>query len=256
MEHYSDLYSLPKHVDEQLEDAIPQLPEMEDLDEPPSVEELHDVLVELANRKAPGIDNIPAEILKGNKDVLLPHLHKLLQTCWKEVTFPQDMRDAKIITLYKNKGDKGDCNNYRGISLLSITGKAFAKILLKRLQKLADRILPESQCGFRSNRSTTDMIFSLRQLQEKCREQQLPLHTAFVDLTKAFDTVSRSGLYMVLERVGCPPILLELVASLHDNMKATIQFDGAISESFDINVGVKTRMCPCANSSASTLPSY
>ncbi len=113
MEHYSDLYSLPKHVDEQLEDAIPQLPEMEDLDEPPSVEELHDVLVELANRKAPGIDNIPAEILKGNKDVLLPHLHKLLQTCWKEVTFPQDMRDAKIITLYKNKGDKGDCNNYR-----------------------------------------------------------------------------------------------------------------------------------------------
>ncbi|GAA6095370.1 uncharacterized protein LOC118407100, partial [Tachysurus ichikawai] len=58
-------------------------------------------------------------------------------------------------------------NNYRGISLLSIVGKAFR---LARLQTLASRIYPESQCGFRAGRSTVDMIFSLRQLQEKCRE--------------------------------------------------------------------------------------
>ena len=50
------------------------------------------------------------------------------------------MRDAKIVTLNKNKGDKGDCSNYRGISLLSITGKAFARIILKRLQRLANRV--------------------------------------------------------------------------------------------------------------------
>ena len=77
------------------------------------------------------------------------------------------MRDAKIVTLYKNKGDRSKCNNYRGISLLSIVGKAFARVVLNRLQALADRVYPESQCGFRAKRLTTDMVFSLRQLQEK-----------------------------------------------------------------------------------------
>ena len=115
------------------------------------------------------------------------------------------MRDAKIITLYKNKGDRSDCNNYRGISLLSIVGKVFARVVLARLQVLAERIYPESQCGFRAERSTVDMIFSVRQLQEKCREQQMPLYIAFIDLTKAFDLVSRKGLFQLLKKIGCPP---------------------------------------------------
>ena len=95
------------------------------------------------------------------------------------------MKDANIVTLYKNKGDRGDYNNYRGISLLSVVAKPLARVVLKRLQVLADRVCPESQCGFRANRSTTDMVFSLRQLQEKCREQQ-PLFVAFIDLTKGW----------------------------------------------------------------------
>ena len=69
------------------------------------------------------------------------------------------MRDAKIITLYKNKGERSDCNNYRGISLLSIVGKAYARVLLNRLQLLADRVYPEAQCGFRAARSTIDIVF-------------------------------------------------------------------------------------------------
>ena len=56
-------------------------------------------------------------------------------------------------------------------------------------------LLPESQCGFRKNRGTIDMIFTARQLQEKCQEQNVDLYMTFVDLTKAFDTVSREGLW-------------------------------------------------------------
>ena len=62
------------------------------------------------------------------------------------------MRDANIVTLYKNKSDRGDCNNYRGISLLNIVGKLFAKVVLMKLRVLAERIYPESQCGFRAKR--------------------------------------------------------------------------------------------------------
>jgi len=75
--------------------------------------------------------------------------------------------------------------------LLSIIGKAFTRLVLNRLQTLAERLYPEELCGFRAGRSTIDMIFSLRQLQEKCPEQRKHLHIALIDLTKAFDLVSR-----------------------------------------------------------------
>ena len=149
------------------------------------------------------------------------------------------MRDANVVTLYKNKGDRGDCNNYRGISLFSVVGKVFAIVVLKRLQVLAEQIYPESQCGFRANRSTADMIFSLRQLQEKCREQKQPLFVAFIDLTKAFDLVSMDGLFKVLPKTGCPPKLLIIIRSFHEDMKGTVVFDGSKSTAFNIKSGVK-----------------
>ena len=94
---------------------------------------------------------------------------------------------------------------YRGISLLSAAGKIFARILLNRLSShITPEVVPETQCGFRSNRSTVDMIFCLRQLQEKCIEQDRPLYIVFVDFTKAFDTVGRTGLWQLLRKYGCP----------------------------------------------------
>jgi len=140
----------------------------------------------------------------SGKPALLEPLHEVLCLCWKEGAVPQDMRDATIITLYKNKGDRLGCNSYGGISLMSIVGKIFARVLLTRLQALADRIYPEFQCGFRAKRST-DMMFTVRQLQQKSHEQGKPLYLAFSDLTKAFDLVSRKGLFQLLEKIGCPP---------------------------------------------------
>ena len=64
-----------------------------------------------------------------------------------------------IVTLYKNKGDRSDCNNYRGISLLIVVGKVFARVALTKLQILTGRTLPESQCGFRPGRSTIDIRY-------------------------------------------------------------------------------------------------
>ena len=67
----------------------------------------------------------------------------------------------------------------------------------------------------------------------------MPLYMAFVDLTKAFDTVCRPALYKVLESIGCPPTLLSLIISFHEEMTACIQFDGSTSNSFSVNSGVK-----------------
>ena len=186
-----------------------------------TIDEFDIAINALANRKAPGADGIPPEILKTGKPALMQHLYELLCLCWEKGYVPQDMPDAITVTLYKNKGDCSDCNNYRGISLVSIVGKAFARVSLCRLQKLASCVYPEYQCGFRPGRSTTDMIFSLRQVQEKCREQRMPLYITFIDLTKAFDLVGRRGLLEILKRIGCPPRILNIITAFHEETHTT-----------------------------------
>ena len=183
--------------------------------------------------------NAIPDLIKHCKTKLLLPPHEVLCQCWQEGAVPRDMRDSKIITLCKNKGERNDCNNYRGISLLIIVGKVFARVILIRLQKLAERIYPESQCGFRAERSTIDMIFSLQQLQEKYREQHMPLYIAFIDLTKAFDLASRDGLFKVLPKIGCPTKLQSMIESFNTDTKGTVQFNGSSSETFEIRSGIK-----------------
>ena len=220
IKYYSDIYSRQNVVT----DEIDNLPTLTELDDEPTLEENGKAIDLLSNGKASGQDGKPPEAIKAGKDVLLKHLHELLCLSWASCFIPQYLKDANIITLYKNKDDRVDCNNYRGVSFLSVVGKVFAKVALGRLKFLAERVYPEFQCGFKLNRSTIDMIFSLRQLQEKCREQQKPLYIAFIDLTKAFDLVSRSGLFKLLQKIGCPLHLLNIIRSFHENIQGTVLF--------------------------------
>ena len=83
------------------------------------------------------------------------------------------------------------------------------------------------------------MIFAVRQLQEKCVEQHQDLYMLFIDLTKAFDTVSRPGLWSILAKLGCPPNFIRMVRSFHDGMMARVIHDGVVSEPFPVTNGVK-----------------
>ena len=160
---------------------------------------------------------------------------------WEQESVPQEFKDASIIHLYEKKGNRQSCDNHRGISLLSIAGKILARIILNRLICHLDQeeLLPESQCGFRRDCGTTDMIFAARQLQEKCQEQNLDLYLTFVDLTKAFDYVCREGLWRIMAKFGCPQKLITMVRQFHDGMMASVQDQSASSASFSVTNGVK-----------------
>nr|VZI20073.1 unnamed protein product [Spirometra erinaceieuropaei] len=159
---------------------------------------------------------------------------------WRQGEVPQDFKDATIVHLYKRKGNRQVCDNHRGISLLNIAGKIFARILLNRLNNhLEQGLLPESQCGFLRHRGITDMIFAARQLQEKCQEMRTHLYSTFVDLTKAFDTVNREGLWKIMQEFGCPKRFTQMVRQLHDGMMARVTDNGAVSEAFAVTNGVK-----------------
>ena len=68
-----------------------------------------------------------------------------------------------------------------------------------------------------------------RQLHEKCKEQNVELYITFVDLTKAFDTVSLDGLWKIMARFGCPPRFIAIVRQFHDGMETHVQNDGEFS---------------------------
>ena len=81
--------------------------------------------------KSPGVNDIPAEVYQHGGEAGLDKLLDLCTNGWEKGTLPQDLRNAVIVPLYKNKGEKPDCSNYRYITLLSVAGKILARSFLK-----------------------------------------------------------------------------------------------------------------------------
>ena len=118
---------------------------MEELEAIPTLEEIGKAIDSLTYGKAPGNDGIP----QTGSSIAIPPFCSLCMTpfvkFWGAGGVPQDTRDARIVTLYKNKGDRSNCNSYRGISFLSIVGKLYARVLLVHPQQLAECVYPESE---------------------------------------------------------------------------------------------------------------
>ena len=197
-------------------------------------------ILSLKDNKAADPDNIPAEVNKYGGCALHRRLHYFINDYWSAKCFPQQWKNANIILVHKQKGDRAECGNSRGISLLSVAGKVLAKIMVSRLlEHVFDLVLPEFQCGFRRGRSTIEMIYVARQLQEECCEQHQDLYLAFVDLAKAFDTVNRDLLWNILRKFGCPPTFIAMLQQFHTGMCAQVVMAGSQSSSFPVEVGVK-----------------
>ena len=178
-EHFSELLNRKSQVDPAALERIQQRPKVDSLNDLPTLEEVQTSISKLNLGKAAGKDGLFSEIFRFGGDHIAVVMHAVISDVWEKDEVPKDWRDAIMIPLYKGKGaGKGEvCGNYRAITLLSSAGKILAGILLSRLNaEIVKTILPESQCGFRQNRGTTDMIFTARQIQEKCYEHQQDLY--------------------------------------------------------------------------------
>ena len=136
----------------------------------PTEEEIATAMKAMANAKAVGPDGLPAELLKlglqQDRTILLG-LHRLTILIRREGKVPQQQWKDAVITVLHKKGDKTECGNYRGISLVSHAGKVLLKVVARRLSAYCEAkgLLPEEQCGLRPDRSTADMMFVVRRLQ-------------------------------------------------------------------------------------------
>ena len=210
----SDMY------DPDIPKRLPQHPVASALGVEPTEEEIATAMKAMSNAKAVGPDGLPAELLKlglqQDRTIVL-ELHRLTILIWRQGKVPQQWKDAVITVLHK-KGDKTECGNYRGISLVSHAGKVLLKVVARRLSAYCEAkgLLPEEQCGFRPDRSTTDMMFVVRRLQAVGRKAGVSLHMRFTDLQKAYDTVDRTLLWQILTRIGVPPQMMFVVRRLQE----------------------------------------
>jgi hypothetical protein len=239
-EHYETLLNIHSNVDlDNISALIPQYNVNNDLDIPPSLEETKNAIREMKSNKATGVDSIASEAFKYGGDILISKFHELIILIWETQSIPQDFKDSIITNIYKGKGDRSECGNYRGISLLCVGGKILGKIMCNRFKTFMENFLPESQAGFRPKRGTTDMLFTLRQIQEKCVEQQQELHLIFIDIVKAYDCINRNVLWLILGKFGCPPRFLALLKELHIDNRNMVKVGQLLSETFQTRNGVR-----------------
>jgi hypothetical protein len=132
----------------------------------PSLVEVEIAIGMLKSYKSPGTDQIPTEMVKTGGETLYSEIHRLICCIWNKEELPQQWKEFIIVPIYK-KGDKTDCNNYRGISLLLTANKIVSNILLARLTPYVNEIIGYHQCRFCHNRSITDQIFYIQQVLEK-----------------------------------------------------------------------------------------
>ena len=168
---------------EEIHTAEPLVPE-------PSAFETELAISKLKSHKSPCIDEIPAELIEAGGGTICGEIHKHITSIWKKENLPEEWKESIIVPIHK-KGDKTDCNNYRGISLLPTAYKILSYILLSRLTPYAKEIIGEHQCVFRRNRSTIDHIFCIRQILEKKWECNDVVHQLLIDFKKAYDSVRR-----------------------------------------------------------------
>uniref|UniRef100_A0A0G4H8Y8 Reverse transcriptase domain-containing protein n=1 Tax=Chromera velia CCMP2878 TaxID=1169474 RepID=A0A0G4H8Y8_9ALVE len=237
---FEGVLNLPSQAVEGVTDRIPQARVEWWMDRIPSRAEVREAVKRLPNGKAAGADSIVAEQLKAGGEAMISRLLDVFRAVWKERGVPKVFRDAVIVPVPK-KGDRLLCDNWREIALLIVAGKVLAKIVGGRIQKRNKKKIGESQAGFREGRGTIDMLFTARQIMEKARERQIRLFWLFVDLTKAFDTVNRVALRVLLLKVGIPPLLTEsdIIMSFIQDMKACVEVNGERTEPFAVKNGVR-----------------
>ncbi|KAI2644575.1 putative 149 kDa protein [Labeo rohita] len=180
-----------------------------------TLEEVKLAVYALKNGRSPGLDQVAAEGIKAGGDTLLPRLHNLIKSIWKLDKVPSRWKKAIIIPIHK-KGDSRECNNYRGISLLSVVGKVFMKILQSRLQMHREQMSREELAGFRPGRGCCDQIFALRQLVER---------------------YIRYG--QTLEADHVPPKIISLLKSAYDGSTSLVRIRNDLSDEFEIKTGVR-----------------
>ena len=188
-------------------------------------------------RKAVGLDSLQADLLKYGSDRVHQEPFKYISANWSSEIIPSQWKDSNVNAMYKRKGEKTQCGKSRGISLLSFGSKIDACLLLLRLiQHVSEKVLPESQCEFCEEQSKINMTLVLRVIQKKCREQHRDIFYSICTPIEDFRYRRQRAFVENLRKIGCRPKFTKVI-------KACVFSAGETSDLFRALAGAQRSCC-------------
>ncbi|CAH2094200.1 unnamed protein product [Euphydryas editha] len=206
---------------------------------PTDESEIGALIANLKSDSATGLDMIPANIIKDNKNILAKHISYICNLSFSTGVFPIALKRSKICPIYKS-GDRNCVDNYRPISILPTLSKIIERVINKRLIKYLEtnNLLSTAQFGFRRNKSTSDAVQELIDFTVTNLDSKNKTIAIFLDLAKAFDTVSIKILLKKLECLGIRDLQLKLFESYLTERKQCVKIENFTSEDVPVYFGV------------------
>ena len=201
-------------------------------------EEVRKALKAMSNGKSPGSDGIPIELLKEVDEEAIMMLTAICQQIWIKRIWPKQWKESIYVPIPK-KGDPRICSNNRTIALKSHASKVMLKVIQYRLDMYMKQEMAIEQAGFTKGRGTIDQISNLRWIMERATVYQRPIYMYFIDYSKAFDCVDHPTLWNMMEEMGVPEHMVQVIGSLYTNQEAKVRTEYGDTESFSIGKGVR-----------------
>ena len=206
---------------------------------PVTLIEVNDLINVLNPSKSVGPNSIPIKLLRIIGHSVSPLLALLVNESFQSGIFPDKLKIAKVISLFK-KGNPELPSNYRAISLLPVFSKIFEKLMYRRLYKFLEihKVLYTLQFGFQENHSIDHALVSLTEAIRNTLDNKRLGCGIFIDLQKAFDTVNHRILLSKMEHYGIRGCALEWIKSYLSNRKQYVSVNGSNSNLLPITCGV------------------
>ena len=201
--------------------------------------ELYSVIDSLDNNKAAGPGEFSIRLIKSGKLAIGAHLQFALNQCIKENVFPTKMKLAYVTPIFK-KGDKLDSTNYRPISVTPSFAKIFERLLLTQIMEFIDKhkIINKEQFGFQKKKSATDAVLELVETVSANLDKSKETVAIFLDLAKAFNSISHNIFLKKIEMYGFSQEAKELLFSFLANRRQKVKLNGVFSDCEILNHGV------------------
>ena len=205
-------------------------------------------IMKLKNGKAIGPDNVPGEFLKFGGTQLQDAMLKLFCKIKTVETIPSDWYEGYVKPLFK-EGNHEILSNYRGITISSVAYKVLVSIIERQTMTFLEdkNILGECQGAFRKNRRCEDQIYSLKGMCTIRKKNKKNTFLAFLDVSKAFDTLDRTQLFNHIWDKGIQGKAWRLVKMLYQKVDNKVVFGKFESDAYEVLNGVKQGciMSPC-----------